>query len=106
MKPPDNDKVKLTSAKCIELLREDLPHIQKEYGVTGLCLFGSVARGDNHADSNVDLLVDMPPKIFLISDLKLYLESLLHTSVDLVRRHSHLSKKFLTQISKDVITLL
>lgn len=106
MKQSNNDKVKLTSAECIELLKEDMPHIQKEYGVTGLCLFGSMARGDNHADSDVDLLVDMPPKIFLISNLKLYLESLLHTSVDIVRRHSHLSKKFLTEISKDVITLL
>lgn len=100
-----NEKDRLTSVKCIQLLKEDLPYIQKEYGVTGLCIFGSVARGDNRNDSDVDILVDMPPKILLMSSLKGYLESLLHASVDLVRRHSHLSAKFLSHISKDAIII-
>ena len=91
---------------CIEKLRENLPYIRKEYGVTGLCLFGSVARGDNRPDSDIDILVDMPPKILLMSALKEYLESLLQSSVDLVRRHSHLSSRFLNQISADVISIL
>lgn len=94
------------SNECIIKLRENLPYIQKEYGVTGLCIFGSVARGDNRPDSDVDILVDMPPKIFLMSALKDYLEQLLHSSVDLVRRHSHLSKRFLKQISNDAISIL
>ncbi|MDE6326209.1 MAG: nucleotidyltransferase domain-containing protein, partial [Duncaniella sp.] len=72
----------------------------------GLCIFGSMARGDNRENSDVDILVDMPPEIFLMSALKRFLEGLLNTSVDLVRRHSHLSKKFLDQISSDAITLL
>ncbi|MGM9816375.1 MAG: nucleotidyltransferase family protein [Lepagella sp.] len=91
---------------CISKIRENLPHIQKEYGVTGLCIFGSVARGDNGPDSDVDLLVDMPPKISLMSALKDYLENILHTSVDLIRRHSHLSQRFLNTISKDAISIL
>lgn len=94
------------SNECIIKLRENLPYIQKEYEVTGLCIFGSVARGDNRPDSDVDILVDMPPKIFLMSALKDYLEQLLHSSVDLVRRHSHLSKRFLKQISNDEISIL
>jgi len=83
-----------------------MPHIIKEYGVTGMCLFGSVARGDNRADSDVDILVDMPPKIFQISALKDFLEKILDTSVDIVRRHSHLSQKFMDQISHEGITIL
>ena len=71
-----------------------------------MCLFGSVARGDNRADSDVDILVDMPPKIFQISALKDFLEKLLDTSVDIVRRHSHLSQKFMDQISHEGITIL
>ena len=82
-----------------------MPYIQKEYGVTALCLFGSVARGDNGSDSDVDILVDMPPKIFLMSALKEYLERILKSSVDLVRRHSHMSPRFLKQISNDAITI-
>ncbi len=91
---------------CINRLRESLPYIQREYGVTGLCIFGSVARGDNGPDSDIDILVDMPPKIFALTALHRYLENLLQTSVDLIRRHSHLSTQFLTQITRDAIMIL
>ena len=94
------------SLECITLLKQNLPYIQQEYEVTGLCLFGSVARGDNRPDSDVDILVDMPPKILQISGLRDFLEGLLKTSVDLVRRHTHLSTKLLNQISRDGIVIL
>lgn len=92
--------------ECIAKIRANLPYIQKEYGVTGLSLFGSVARGDNRPDSDIDIIVDMPPKIFALTALHRYLENLLKTSVDLVRRHSHLSANFLNQISRDGISIL
>ena len=91
---------------CIHTLQEHLPFIQREFGVKGLYVFGSVARGDSRPDSDIDILVDMPPKILLMSDLKYYLEKILHSSVDLVRKHSHLSSQFLNQISHDAITIL
>ncbi|MDE6468251.1 MAG: nucleotidyltransferase domain-containing protein [Muribaculaceae bacterium] len=94
------------SKECLALLNKHLPYLQKEFGVRGLCLFGSFARGDNGPDSDVDLLVDMPPKIILLSALKDFLERLLNTSVDIVRYHSHLSQKFLNQINNDGIRLL
>ena len=62
--------------ECISILQEYLPRIQSEFGVTGLCLFGSMARGDNRPDSDVDLLVDMPPKILLLAELKIFLEQI------------------------------
>ena len=95
-----------TAQECVKILNDNMPRIQSEFGVTGLCLFGSTARGDNRSDSDVDILVDMPPKIFMMSALKDYLEQILHASVDLIRRHSRLSSKFLTQIAKDGITIL
>ena len=91
---------------CISKIRENLPYIQKEYGVTALCLFGSVARGDNRPDSDIDLLVDMPPKIFALTGLHRYLENLLSSSVDLIRRHRHMSAQFLNQIARDGIKIL
>lgn len=94
------------SQEYISILKANLPQIQAEFGVTGLALFGSIARGDNRPDSDVDLLIDMPPKILLVSQLKDFLERILNTSVDLVRKHSHLSPKFLQQISHDAITIL
>lgn len=95
-----------SSKECIQIINENLPRIQKEFGVVGMSIFGSVARGDNRPDSDIDILVDMPPKIFLMSALKDYLEQILNVSVDLIRRHSHLSSKFLNQISQDAITIL
>ncbi len=88
------------------MIRKNLSTIQKEYGVTGLTLFGSMARGDNTPQSDVDILVEMPPKIFVLSALHRYLENLLKSSVDLIRRHSHLSSRFLNEISRDGITIL
>lgn len=90
---------------CINIIHKNQLYIQKEYGVTALCLFGSMSRGDNGPHSDVDILVDMPPKIFIMSALKGYLENLLGMSVDLIRRHSHLSQRFLNQISNDAITV-
>lgn len=91
---------------CITKIRENLPYIQKEYGVTGLTLFGSVARGDDTPESDVDLLVEMPPKFIVLSALHTYLENLLHTSVDLIHRHSGMNPRFLNEIARDGISIL
>ncbi|WP_456411383.1 nucleotidyltransferase family protein [Oceanithermus sp.] len=39
-------------------LREQLPELRARYGVRRLFLFGSRARGDAHAGSDLDLLVE------------------------------------------------
>lgn len=91
--------------ECISILKHCKAHLQQEYGVTSLAIFGSVARDENQEESGVDLLVEMPPKIYKLHELKEYLESLLKTSVDVIRKHSHMSTKFLTQLSNDAITI-
>ena len=96
----------MESSQYIEILKANLPRIQNEFGVTALSVFGSMARGDNTDDSDIDIFVEMPPKIFLMSGLKDFLESILTVSVDLIRKHSHLSSKFQNQISRDAITIL
>lgn len=95
-----------TADECIAKIQANLPYIQKEYQVSGQYLFGSVARGDNRPDSDVDIIVDMPPGILMVSALHRYLENLLQISVDLFRRHSHLSPRFLNQISREGIRIL
>ncbi len=90
---------------CIEILQSNKSRIQNDFGVSSLAIFGSVARGDNRPDSDIDIIVDMPPKLLLVTALKEYLEALLSSSVDLIRRHSHLSEKFLNQIYHDAISI-
>jgi len=62
--------------------RSDLSRL----GVRSLALFGSTARGEAQADSDVDLLVDFahPVGLFAFLELKGYLERLLARRVDLV----------------------
>ncbi|NJL98662.1 MAG: nucleotidyltransferase family protein [Synechococcaceae cyanobacterium SM2_3_2] len=55
------------------------------FAVKTLLLFGSVARDEAQADSDVDLLVefDKPVGLFTFVELKDYLENILNCSVDL-----------------------
>lgn len=95
-----------TRQQCIEKLIASAPYIRKVYGVKALCLFGSVARGDNGNNSDIDVLVEMPPHMNLLAGLKAFLEDRLGGSVDLIRRHDHLSPFFLAQIEKDGIYVI
>ncbi len=60
--------------------------ILRAYGVLHASLFGSVARGEQRADSDIDLLIDLPPGASLmdVSRLGLALEDALGRPVDLV----------------------
>lgn len=84
-------------------LRQSTEHIRKEFGVKSLCIFGSVARNENNENSDIDICVDMPPKMFKILALKTYLQELLHLPVDLVRRTRNLDTFLLKQIERDAI---
>ncbi len=95
-----------TRKECIELLTREAPYIKDEYGVKSMCLFGSMARGDNSENSDVDLFVDMPPVAYKVLRLKNYLQDILGVSVDLIRRHDYLRPYFLSQIEKDAIYVI
>lgn len=95
-----------TRQECFDRLRDAAPYIRKEYGVTAMTVFGSMARGDNRPGSDVDIFVDMPAVgLFKILNLKTFLQNLLGASVDLVRRHASLSPFFLQQIRQDGISI-
>ncbi len=56
------------------------------YGVRSLALFGSVVRGEEKPESDIDMLVEFegPATFDGYMELKFYLEDLLGQSVDLV----------------------
>lgn len=90
----------------IETLCKSLPYIRQEFDVVSMQLFGSVARGDFKSDSDVDLLVEMPPKIFKLIGLKDYLQNLLGMPVDVVRKHHNLDEFLIREIQRDGIEIL
>jgi uncharacterized protein len=50
----------MTREEIIRAIRKNSEAIKAE-GVTKLALFGSRARGDDHADSDIDVLIEVQP---------------------------------------------
>jgi len=71
--------------KVIKTLRKHRQDLADRYGVASLALFGSVARDQARAESDVDLLVEFsrPVGLFDFIDLQQRLESILGCKVDL-----------------------
>ncbi|BAK35251.1 hypothetical protein MLP_22370 [Microlunatus phosphovorus NM-1] len=66
--------------------RSELREVLLRHGIAHAQVFGSVARGDDHAGSDVDILVELPPEtgLFGIARVQAELESILGADVDLV----------------------
>lgn len=79
--------------------------IQKNFGVTSLKLFGSVARNQEREDSDVDICVEMAPDMFRRYALKDYLEDLLKRPVDVVRIHTNMNEFLRSEIERDGIVV-
>ena len=64
----------------------ELQAVLARYGLSNARLFGSVARGDEGSESDVDLLVDVPPGVGLVTlgRCQAELERILGAQVDLV----------------------
>ena len=75
--------------EVLQILRDNLPALRAQYGVTRLALFGSTARGEAGADSDVDLLVELErPLGFAFVGLATELEEQLGHPVDLATFNS------------------
>lgn len=77
--------------------------ITKNFGVKSLKLFGSVARNQDHAGSDVDVCVEMEADMFKRYALKDYLENLLQKPVDVVRFRENMNQTLKAEIEKDGI---
>ena len=72
-----------------ELLHEkrgDILSLASKYGASNVRVFGSVARGEADAESDIDLLVDMAPgrSLFDMGGLLMDLQEMLGHNVDIV----------------------
>ena len=70
----------------LECLNAEAPGLRRKYGFRSLAVFGSMARGDDHEGSDVDILVRFEGKATFdnFMGLKLDLEDLLGRRVDLL----------------------
>jgi predicted nucleotidyltransferase len=75
----------LTAEMVLQMLREQ-PNLFIQFKIKTLALFGSVARNQATAASDLDFLVefDADPTLDLYMNLKFFLEDLFQRNVDLV----------------------
>lgn len=81
----------LPTNDAIAELKSRVPDFCRRHGITRLEVFGSVARGEAHTGSDIDLLVTFRPGIQLGLDffsIQDELQELLGSPVDLLTRRS------------------
>lgn len=81
----------MDARQIIVKIKEKKPFMKKVYHIEEIGLFGSVARGEQTATSDVDILVKFEKghsNLFNYIQLKDYLEKLLENKVDLVMKNS------------------
>ena len=77
----------MNTKAALEILRRSESALRAR-GVRRAALFGSVARGDNRPDSDIDILIEIDPEapigVFEYIGLKEYIAGLFEGSVDVV----------------------
>src|SRR6202165_3287813 len=79
----------MNSSEALETLRRSEPDLRAR-GVRRAAVFGSVARGENRPDSDIDIMVEIDPEAHLTgfdsAGPKDYMASLFDGPVDVVNR--------------------
>ena len=88
--------------EILSLMRRFKPTAQKKYGMTKIGIFGSVARGEQTDDSDVDVCYEgEAPSLLTLDKIQVELEHLLDCKVELVRvrdnMNSLLRKRILSE---------
>jgi len=87
--------------------KEAIVALANRYGARRIRVFGSVARGEERPDSDVDFLVDFPRGYDLFAQrlpLTQGLADLLHRKVELIPEHE-LNRHLREQVMKEIVEL-
>jgi len=92
----------VTKEYILNFLTTNKKLLNEKYSVTKIGLFGSYARDEATEDSDIDILVEMPPSFDNFFDLKYFLENAFGKTVDLgkVKNLRLLVKKY---VDKEVV---
>lgn len=90
--------------EIIDILKNEKQFLKDNYGVETIALFGSYAKGIENTDSDVDFFVEFKnPSYSFLMGLYSFLENKLNSKIEIVRKGSHLSERFLNNIKNDLI---
>lgn len=94
----------LSTLEYIHLLRKYMRENAIKNGISRMGIFGSVARGEHHEGSDVDVCVEIDrPSIFTLVHIKEELEKLLKCPVDLIRLRNNMDEMLKNCINRDGI---
>lgn len=84
----------------------EINRLAELYGVRNLRLFGSVARGEDQPDSDIDILVEMDADRSLLDRIAFMqaLEDLLGRKIDVVNKHA-LHESIRDQVLRESVSL-
>ena len=103
-KHKNTDLALLNRSRVLEVLRQLKPVLSEKYGVTQLGFFGSVARGQATAESDVDIVMEIAqPSLFVSVHVKADLEEALLIPVDLVRYRQRMNAYLKRTIEQEAI---
>ena len=80
----------VSTLEILNTLQQAKPELAATFKVREIGLFGSVIRGEQRTDSDIDILIDLPEEADLLDLIGLgqYLEERLHHKVDVVPKAS------------------
>lgn len=93
-----------STAEILELLRAYKVQSAARYGVRRLGIFGSVARGEQTEQSDVDICYEGDaPSLLTLERIRSELECLLGSPVDLIRIRERMNSRLKQRILKESI---
>jgi predicted nucleotidyltransferase len=95
-----------TPAEIINILKQHKPALSQKYSISELGLFGSFARGDYNAQSDIDILVDFNGKIDGFDYIRLAheFEDLFNHKIDMVSRRG-IKPHYLPFVERNLINV-
>ena len=97
----ENRKMKTTDEILI-LLKSYKPTALKRYGINILGLFGSVARGEQTENSDIDVYYDgAVPSLLTLDKVQMELEQLFNNKVDMVRMRPNMNAMLKSRIQQE-----
>jgi predicted nucleotidyltransferase len=97
-------KQHLSHRDILRLLKAEKAFLKNEFGVINIELFGSYAKGNQRADSDIDLLVELKePRFEWIAGLQMHLEKKFDKKIELVRKSDNVNRRFTQRIENEVI---
>lgn len=95
--------MKLDKEYILDFLRKNREYLKQNFIVNSISLFGSFARGEESEESDIDLLVDMPPDLHNLVGLINFLEKSFGRKVDIIRSRPNMHPRFTKHVMREKI---